>query len=291
MKDTGGASTEYQHVIIELNGLENVLRQLEALKPNENNVNQVNAIRGMALACQIPLREFLSKLERYDASMNLFLSRTSIKAVGHKARWALCMSEDVTKLRALIAAKVLSINLMLAVLTSYAERVAGDNLTATDDDELLSQLQDLEIIATTLSAIAMPINDHGRTSSIRVMKQFPAIKIDCSDLRMLHGMEFPDLDTFHNVHYPQMPPVFCNKSDPDLFPTTALPSSKNRIVNQPDLLARTWNKPLAKTLASTLFTSGGQEVPGQSTRATFLLIRKQRRSRPCLMDTKPEVSV
>ncbi|KAL8948158.1 MAG: hypothetical protein Q9222_005635, partial [Ikaeria aurantiellina] len=142
LKDTGGASAEYQHVIIELNGLENVLRQLEALEPNENNVNQVNAIRGMALACQIPLRDFLTKVERYDSSMSPFSKRTSFKAMRHKTVWALSVNEDVTKLRALIAAKVLSINLILATFTSLDHRFEQDRMiTASKLDNISTNIK------------------------------------------------------------------------------------------------------------------------------------------------------
>ncbi|KAL8714822.1 MAG: hypothetical protein Q9220_001335 [cf. Caloplaca sp. 1 TL-2023] len=67
----------------------------------------------MALACQIPLRNFLTKLEKYNASMNPFTTGFSFRSAAHKAKWALFLNEDVLKLRNLIAAKVLSINLLL----------------------------------------------------------------------------------------------------------------------------------------------------------------------------------
>ena len=118
LKNTGGASSEYQHVIIELQGLENVLRQLEALEPTEDNVNQVNAIRCMALACQIPLQSFLAKIERYNTSLSPHTDRFSLNNARHKTQWALSISEDVSKLRALVAAKVLSINLLIAMHVS-----------------------------------------------------------------------------------------------------------------------------------------------------------------------------
>lgn len=123
LKNTGGASSEYQHVVIELQGLENVLRQLEALEPNEHNVNHINAIRGMALACQIPLQHFLTKIERYNTSMSPFATRFTFRSAAHKAQWALSITEDVTKLRALVAAKVLNVNLLLAMHVSYVQVV------------------------------------------------------------------------------------------------------------------------------------------------------------------------
>ena len=69
LKKTGGASAEYQDAIIELKGLKHALQHLEALEPTEDNFRHVNAIRGMALACQLPLRDFMTKLEKYESSL------------------------------------------------------------------------------------------------------------------------------------------------------------------------------------------------------------------------------
>lgn len=110
--------TEYQHVVIELRALKNVLRHLEALEPTEDNLTHVNAIRGMALACQLPLREFLIKLEKYESALGPLNGPWSFRGVGSKTKWAIALSEDVEKLRALIGAKVISINLLLATHAS-----------------------------------------------------------------------------------------------------------------------------------------------------------------------------
>lgn len=118
LKDVGGASTEYQQVIIELEGLKNALRHLAALKPSEDNINHVNAIRGMALACQLPLRDFLARLQRYERTMGPLVRRRPFIGAGQKIGWTFFVMEEVTKLRAFLAAKVMSINLLLATHAS-----------------------------------------------------------------------------------------------------------------------------------------------------------------------------
>lgn len=115
LKSTGGAASEYQHVIIELNGLKNVLRRLESLQPNQDNEHHINAIRGMALACQLPLREFLAKMEKFEASLGPFSNSKWYCGVPQKSRWAMSFAEEVEKLRALVAAKTVSITLLLAL--------------------------------------------------------------------------------------------------------------------------------------------------------------------------------
>lgn len=118
LKETGGASSEYQAAVIELKGLKHALQHLQALEPTEDNLSHVNAIRGMALACQLPLREFLTKLEKYESSLGPWVDRTTYRGAGSKARWALEFAAEVEKLRALVAAKQISINLLLATHAS-----------------------------------------------------------------------------------------------------------------------------------------------------------------------------
>jgi hypothetical protein len=67
----------------------------------------------MALPCQLPLQAFLSKLETYEASMGPSAPRKPFGAAGRKAEWAVFMAEEVKKLRALVVAKGVSINLLL----------------------------------------------------------------------------------------------------------------------------------------------------------------------------------
>ena len=86
LKETGGASSEYQAAVIELKGLKHALQYVQALEPTEDNLSHVNAIRGMALACQLPLRDFMTKLEKYESSLGPWADRTGYRGAGRKAR-------------------------------------------------------------------------------------------------------------------------------------------------------------------------------------------------------------
>ncbi|CAG8954558.1 hypothetical protein HYFRA_00004475 [Hymenoscyphus fraxineus] len=88
------ASSEFQHVMLELGALQKILSQLAALTPNEHNIHHVNAIRGMALACQVPLQEFLVKIEHYENPLGLW-ARTSLNVAAKKAKWAVFVAEDM----------------------------------------------------------------------------------------------------------------------------------------------------------------------------------------------------
>ncbi|KAL9117597.1 MAG: hypothetical protein Q9187_005866, partial [Circinaria calcarea] len=125
LKETGGASAEYQDAVIELKGLKHTLQHLEILECSEDNISHVNAIRGMALACQLPLRDFLKKLERYESSLGPWTDRTAFRSAGRKARWAVSFGQEVEKLRALVAAKLININLLLATHSSQTVSSMG----------------------------------------------------------------------------------------------------------------------------------------------------------------------
>ena len=66
----------------------------------------------MALACVLPLQDFLAKIRKYEASMGAFAS-CSVKGAANKTKWAVFVAEEVQKLRAMVSAKVLSITLLL----------------------------------------------------------------------------------------------------------------------------------------------------------------------------------
>ena len=118
MKTIGGASSQYQQVVVELKGLKRALQHLETLEPTDHNANHINCVRVMALASRIPLQQFLDSLEKYEASLGP-LSRTKALGVSiRKAQYAIYMEKEVEKLRTSIAAKLIGINLWLASHTS-----------------------------------------------------------------------------------------------------------------------------------------------------------------------------
>lgn len=118
LREAGGAASEYQQVIIELEGLQRCLNHLQALESDEYNTARVNALRGMALSVRIPLEEFLAKLRQYEHSMGPFASRARLHGASKKAKWAVTVSDEVNRFRAIIVAKTVSINLLIGIHNS-----------------------------------------------------------------------------------------------------------------------------------------------------------------------------
>ena len=72
----------------------------------------------MAMACQWPLQEFLSKIAQYESSLGHYAKLHPLQRAGQSARWAIYVEGEAEKLRAVVAAKHISINLLLALQTS-----------------------------------------------------------------------------------------------------------------------------------------------------------------------------
>ena len=133
LRDADGASFEYQQIELELHGLKRTLEGLQALQPNSHNAAHINAIRCLALSCRLPLLAFMEKLEKYGVKFGARAKRSFISSAGRKTQWALLMGEDVQKFRAIIAAKVLSLNLLLSVQNALVASLS------TPDSSYISQ--------------------------------------------------------------------------------------------------------------------------------------------------------
>jgi hypothetical protein len=112
LKETGGATSEFQNVLKELGSLHAILQHLQTLPVTESNLTYVNAVRALAQDCQKPLEDFLKQIEK----CSLLASGQGHKRVVsnlRKAQWAVFQSEEVPKLRAVVAAKIIQIQILL----------------------------------------------------------------------------------------------------------------------------------------------------------------------------------
>jgi hypothetical protein len=116
LRDTGGAKDEFRHALIDLQHLEIVLDQLNRGSwDHGGDAGHSKAIQGMALTCKVPLQEFLDKIIKYKTIRHGDISgiRARLGSDVRKVLWAVKMNEEVEKFRALIVAKLISINLLI----------------------------------------------------------------------------------------------------------------------------------------------------------------------------------
>ena len=131
LREASGAPAECRAVIQELQNLRQILELLQDLRPAGGSISHVNAIRGVALTCIIPLRDFSEKIDRHYSLIASPASSSSdqfLRRGGKKARWAVFASEEVAKFRSVIAAKVASVTLLLNIMNSESlARIESQN--------------------------------------------------------------------------------------------------------------------------------------------------------------------
>jgi hypothetical protein len=116
LREAGGSSFQYQRLRLELDALGLALREVDQLVPVEGLEATVEAIKATALSCQLPLREFLQSIAKYDQSLGAGHSAGIMKDVLYKVKWVASKKLEATmKLRAEIVGYLGGINLLLGL--------------------------------------------------------------------------------------------------------------------------------------------------------------------------------
>ena len=128
LKNSGGSQDELQAVLQDLHQLETILTLLhEGDWGKGSDLSHVNAVRGLALTCKEPLRQFLEKLTMAHDTMSN--ARDNLKGLfqsnAKKGQWAIFLREDVDHFRQVILAKLIAINTLLSMPLRWAQDIHG----------------------------------------------------------------------------------------------------------------------------------------------------------------------
>jgi hypothetical protein len=116
LREAGGSSFQYQRLRLELDAVGLALREVDQLVPVEGLEATVEAIKATALSCQLPLREFLQSIVKYDKGLGMGHSAGIMKDVLYKVKWVASKKLEATmKLRAEIVGYLGGINLLLGL--------------------------------------------------------------------------------------------------------------------------------------------------------------------------------
>ena len=114
LKESGGAASEYQDVIQELEYLQIILTHLGTVRfPDVASTKPAVRLTLLISACQHPLEEFLNRIAHFNNSLNANSQRGISRKAPRKAQWGAFMGEEIPKLRAVVAAKVMQVQLVL----------------------------------------------------------------------------------------------------------------------------------------------------------------------------------
>ena len=120
LKDSGGALSEFQDVVQELGSLQSILTHLGTIHFKERaGTSPALNLTQLIATCQRPLSDFLDHIARFQSSLNASTSRNFIHTSPRKAQWGLFMGAEIVKLRSVVAAKILQLQLVLQSFSMY----------------------------------------------------------------------------------------------------------------------------------------------------------------------------
>jgi hypothetical protein len=114
LKTSGGSASEYQELMLELDGLRLALTRIEHLKGSAEQTPAINSIKVAALNCKFVLDSFLMKLKKYDKSLEHGKTQGWAIDSAKKVKWELAMKTDVQELRTYLMMHTSSLNMRLS---------------------------------------------------------------------------------------------------------------------------------------------------------------------------------
>lgn len=116
LQSSAGSVLEYHTLISELFTLERALLEVKALRYEDCEATQLDALKCAATQCQSTIDRFLAKIKKYQPSLNAQGSTSKVKDGFRKIQWALCEKSDLEVFKAEVRGHAGSINLLLATI-------------------------------------------------------------------------------------------------------------------------------------------------------------------------------
>ena len=113
LKDSGGASAEYQQIVQQLESLKLTLQQLSSVKATTQNNAFINAIRTQAQIVETSLQQSLDSITKYNKSLGGQAPKGARHGSARKIEWAVLRQPRAEKLQSTIEAQVSTLNLLL----------------------------------------------------------------------------------------------------------------------------------------------------------------------------------
>jgi len=114
LRETGGAKSEYQELVRELESLQQALHHLDKLHINSSKPQDLASIKYAALSCRRPLEQFLSKIKKYDKSFNVWNKDGVLRSTADKLKWAYGQKDEIKRLQGYLNVHIGTISILLA---------------------------------------------------------------------------------------------------------------------------------------------------------------------------------
>lgn len=110
------APRHFQQLDVELQLLRTTLQRLLQVEPgDEEERQQLEHIRAIAMHCRQPLQSFINKMRPRETCLGPGKSVATLGNIGRRLHWSLITRSDVDELRKVMMSEMTAINLLLAV--------------------------------------------------------------------------------------------------------------------------------------------------------------------------------
>lgn len=110
------APRHFQQLGVELHLLQRTLKRLLQIEPTtEDEVQQLEYIRAIAIHCHQPIQAFINKMQPSERSLGHARSCTTLSTIGRRLHWSLVAKNDVDELRKVIMSEMIAINMLLGM--------------------------------------------------------------------------------------------------------------------------------------------------------------------------------
>ncbi|ORY09896.1 hypothetical protein BCR34DRAFT_602489 [Clohesyomyces aquaticus] len=154
LKDTGGATSEYQDISECLRGIILTLQHLQTLRSTCSDPSIVNAIQTMSEAALKPVFEFLEDVKKYDAALRPNSTTCRLRSMYRKTEWTLRIPQKVAKLRARMASEMEPLHLLMESETLKSYNMTTRQISSFQKEFSNQALEQLQFNSTILHAIS-----------------------------------------------------------------------------------------------------------------------------------------
>ncbi len=114
LKSVPESAPDYQDLVNELAALDRAIKQIFQIRPGVHELKRLDGVRALAATCQIPLQEFLGKIQKFNKSLGPWNGgRYRAGGFGRGLQWSLIWKEEVSKLRSKLTPKLSTILILL----------------------------------------------------------------------------------------------------------------------------------------------------------------------------------
>jgi hypothetical protein len=114
LKEKGGASSDYQQIIRDVNRLEYILQEIQKTPRTETNTSHFRFICSTASELKTTLEEFVDSINKYDEALGPEWRRS--EWIPRKLQWQVVESPKVKALQSKIAFQFLIIEMLYQLL-------------------------------------------------------------------------------------------------------------------------------------------------------------------------------